>query len=155
MHHASVAARRLTCSPFSFEFLQLAGCHSDSPVLSIPPRSCSLVLRLLVCETLACPVMKLIRYASAHDFLVIYSRREFSQFVSDHVLCYLQAVIHLPVVYLENEPNEVRKDCRTPRLCLDRRSSLARFGSHYREPSHIVSNCRGGKGVCGATDGTM
>ena len=91
-----------------------------------------LVLGLLVCEALASSAhcnQHLQPNMDAHQYL----RREFSQLVSDHVLCYSHVMVDFAIVHLKDQTHEVRQDGRAACLSLDRRCSFSRLRSYYRE----------------------
>jgi hypothetical protein len=78
------------------------------------------VLRLLVREVLPCATSHWsvwVYYYTLcnHATLAVrgkYVRRKLSKLVSDHVFCYGDILVILPIVYLELETHKVRKDSR-------------------------------------------
>jgi hypothetical protein len=53
--------------------------------------------------------------------------------MSNHILSDRYIVVYLPIVYLKLEAHKIWKYRRRPRLGLDRRNPLTRFGSHNWE----------------------
>ena len=64
-------------------------------------------------------------------------RGELSKLVSDHILRYPDVVVDFSIVDLEDEADKVWQDCRTARLCLNRRSSFACFRADDRKASSV------------------
>lgn len=64
-------------------------------------------------------------------------RREFSQFVSDHILGYRDIIVLLAVVDLELQANKIRQDGSRARLCLDRGLSFAGLRSCNGEALYV------------------
>jgi len=55
--------------------------------------------------------------------------REFAQLMPDHIFGYHNVVVHLPVIHLKDETDEVGQDGSGARLCPDRFHFLAGRGT--------------------------
>lgn len=84
-----------------------------------------LVLGLLVRESFSRPVCDTSRQSRVPRLPHFNLRRELSQFMADHFLCYPHIVIDLAVVHLEDESDEVGENGCAAGLSLDWRCALS------------------------------
>jgi hypothetical protein len=58
--------------------------------------------------------------------------------VSHHVFCYPNICVALAIVHLEDQANKVGKNCRSSRLCLDRRHTFTSLWPDYGQTTVLL-----------------